>query len=51
MNEALSRLRALLRDELFVRGPEGLQPTSRALDLAAPLTLALNQIQSTSEFA
>ncbi len=51
MSAALSRLRALLRDELFVRGPEGLQPTSRALDLAEPLSLALNQIQSALLFA
>ena len=50
MSAALSRLRALLRDELFVRGPAGLQPTPRALDLAEPLGRALADIQRTLEF-
>jgi len=45
MSAALSRLRALLGDELFVRGPAGLQPTPRALDLAEPLGRALADIQ------
>jgi DNA-binding transcriptional LysR family regulator len=50
MSAALSRLRALLKDELFVRGPDGLQPTPRALDLAQPLGRALAEIQRTLEF-
>src|SRR6185503_13476641 len=50
MSAALSRLRALLKDELFVRGPRGLQPTPRALDLAEPLSRALGEIQRTLEF-
>ena len=50
MSAALSRLRALLRDELFVRSPTGLQPTPRALDLAEPLGRALADIQRTLEF-
>ncbi|MFS2153920.1 MULTISPECIES: LysR family transcriptional regulator [unclassified Rhizobium] len=50
MSAALSRLRALLQDELFIRGPEGLQPTPRALDLAEPLGHALSEIQRTLEF-
>ncbi len=50
MSAALSRLRSLLRDELFVRGPAGLQPTPRALDLAEPLGRALADIQRTLEF-
>lgn len=45
VSAALSRLRALLKDELFVRGPGGLQPTPRALDLAEPLSQALAAIQ------
>jgi DNA-binding transcriptional LysR family regulator len=45
MSAALARLRALLGDELFVRSPTGLQPTPRALDLAAPLGRALADIQ------
>ena len=50
MSAALSRLRALLGDELFVRGPSGLQPTPRALDLAEPLGHALADIQRTLAF-
>ena len=50
MSAALSRLRALLDDELFVRSPKGLQPTPRALDLAEPLSRALAEIQRTLEF-
>lgn len=50
MSAALSRLRSLLRDELFVRGPDGLQPTPRAVDLAEPLTRALADIQRTLDF-
>lgn len=50
MSAALSRLRALLRDELFVRAPNGLQPTPRAIDLAEPLRQSLADIQRTLEF-
>lgn len=50
MSAALSRLRALLGDELFVRGPNGLQPTPRAIDLAEPIGHALAEIQRTLEF-
>lgn len=50
MSAALSRLRSLLRDELFVRSPAGLQPTPRALDLAEPLGHALADIQRTLGF-
>ncbi len=50
MSAALGRLRALLQDELFVRGPDGLQPTPRALDLAEPLGHALAEIQRTLDF-
>lgn len=50
MSAALARLRALLGDELFVRGSGGLQPTPRALDLAEPLSHALAQIQRTLAF-
>ncbi|MHC1550732.1 LysR family transcriptional regulator [Phyllobacterium sp. K27] len=50
MSAALSRLRTLLRDELFVRSPNGLQPTPRALDLAEPIAHALGEIQRTLEF-
>ncbi|KIN15855.1 LysR family transcriptional regulator [Vreelandella titanicae] len=50
MSAALSRLRALLRDELFVRGTNGLQPTPRALELAEPISHALAEIQRTLNF-
>jgi DNA-binding transcriptional LysR family regulator len=50
MSAALSRLRTLLRDELFVRSPTGLQPTPRALDLAEPIAHALGEIQRTLDF-
>ncbi|MDM9646726.1 LysR substrate-binding domain-containing protein [Rhizobium sp. S163] len=50
MSAALSRLRSLLNDELFVRGPDGLLPTMRALELAEPINRALTDIQRTLEF-
>lgn len=50
MSAALMRLRSLLDDELFVRGPKGLLPTPRALDLAEPLGRALADIQRTLAF-
>lgn len=37
-SRALTRLRRLFNDELFVRLPHGLQPTARALELATALT-------------
>jgi DNA-binding transcriptional LysR family regulator len=50
MSAALARLRLLLKDELFVRSTTGLQPTLRALELAAPLGEALSSIQRTLDF-
>jgi DNA-binding transcriptional LysR family regulator len=50
MSAALARLRLLLKDELFVRSASGLQPTPRALELAAPLGEALASIQRTLDF-
>ena len=37
MSHALNRLRYMLKDELFVRTPEGMVPTPRAEALAQPL--------------
>ena len=51
MSAALSRLRALLKDELFIRGPNGLQPTARALDLSEPLGRALADHEMTISFS
>ncbi|HEX7967327.1 MAG TPA: LysR family transcriptional regulator [Stellaceae bacterium] len=45
MSHALSRLRYMLKDELFVRTPEGMVPTARAEQLAAPLRRALSDMQ------
>jgi DNA-binding transcriptional LysR family regulator len=45
MSHALNRLRYMLKDELFVRAPEGMVPTARAEQLAAPLRRALSDMQ------
>jgi len=45
MSHALNRLRYMLKDELFVRTPEGMVPTPRAEMLASPLRNALNEMQ------
>ena len=47
MSHALGRLRRLLNDELFVRAPDGVRPTPRALALADPIRVALAAIQGT----
>jgi len=47
MSAALSRLRKLFGDPLFLRSAEGLLPTPRARSLAEPLSQALRQIEST----
>ena len=47
MSHALSRLRTLFKDELFVRTPNGMRPTPRAMALADPVRLALSVIQGT----
>lgn len=46
MSAALSRLRTLLGDPLFQRSADGLLPTARARDLAAPVAQALRQIEA-----
>ena len=47
MSAALSRLRKLFGDELFVRGTGKLLPTPRAVELAAPIARALHDIGET----
>ncbi|MEQ5841347.1 LysR family transcriptional regulator [Paraburkholderia acidicola] len=47
MSAALSRLRKLLGDPLFLRGADGLRPTPRARDLAGPIAHALREIEAT----
>ncbi len=44
MSHALNRLRHMLKDELFVRTPEGMVPTPRAETLAQPLRSALSEM-------
>lgn len=44
MSKRLGRLRALFRDDLFVRSGDGVRPTERALDLADAIRSALRQI-------
>ncbi|WP_375382338.1 LysR family transcriptional regulator [uncultured Sphingomonas sp.] len=51
MSAALSRLRRLWDDQLFVRGQDGLQPTPRALELSESLGPALDTIGRTLGFA
>lgn len=46
MSAALSRLRTLLADPLFQRSADGLLPTARARELAAPIAQALQQIEA-----
>jgi DNA-binding transcriptional LysR family regulator len=45
MSHALNRLRYMLKDELFIRTPEGMAPTPRAEQLAQPLRNALSEMQ------
>src|SRR3984893_17796968 len=45
VSHALSRLRHMLKDGLFIRTPEGMLPTPRAEQLAEPLRRALNDMQ------
>jgi DNA-binding transcriptional LysR family regulator len=46
VSHALNRLRYGLDDELFVRGPAGMQPTPRAVEMGPQVHAALNQLQA-----
>lgn len=46
VSHALNRLRYGLEDELFVRGPTGMQPTPRAVEMGPQVHAALNQLQA-----
>jgi len=46
MSAALSRLRKLFGDPLFLRSAQGLLPTPRARELAAPVSTALRQLEA-----
>ncbi len=45
MSNALNRLRYLVKDDLFIRGPKGMRPTPRANDLSLPINTALNNLE------
>ena len=45
VSHALSRLRHMLNDELFVRSPEGMLPTPRAERMAGPIHQALQDMR------
>jgi len=46
VSHALNRLRYVLNDELFLRGPAGMQPTPRAVEMGPQVHAALNQLQT-----
>ncbi len=45
MSSALARLRSLFGDQLFTRTGQTMRPTSRAMDLALPISAALEQLR------
>jgi DNA-binding transcriptional LysR family regulator len=45
VSNALTRLRGHLKDELFLRGPDGLRPTPRAVELAGPIHAMLVDLE------
>ena len=49
VSHALTRLRHMLKDELFVRSPKGMLPTPRAEEIATPLRQALDGLQHSLE--
>lgn len=48
-SNALSRLRHYLKDDLFIRRPDGMMPTPRALELAPQIRAALLGIETALE--
>ena len=46
ISHALGRLRLSLGDELFVRGPSGLQATPRAVEMGGPIRTALKLMEA-----
>ena len=48
-SHALARLRHMLHDDLFIRSPEGMQPTPRAEQMAEPIRDALRVLRLTLE--
>jgi DNA-binding transcriptional LysR family regulator len=50
VSNALNRLRHLFNDELFVRTSRGMEPTSYAMQIAGPVSEALDQLRNTLNF-
>jgi DNA-binding transcriptional LysR family regulator len=48
-SHALARLRQMLNDDLFIRAPDGMQPTPRAEQMAQPVRDALRILRLTLE--
>src|SRR6202045_3590257 len=46
MSHALSRLRSLFADDLFVRTPTGMEPTPRAREIAPLVAAAIDHIEA-----
>jgi DNA-binding transcriptional LysR family regulator len=46
VSHALNRLRHMLNDELFLRGPSGMKPTARALEIGARVHAAMVDLQA-----
>src|SRR5215471_7468608 len=51
MSHALSRLRGLFADELFVRAATGMEPTARAREIAPLVTAAIEHIEAALRLA
>jgi len=49
MSHALTRLRHMMKDDLFIRSPQGMVPTPRAKELALPVRAALDGLQHSLE--
>jgi LysR family transcriptional regulator, mexEF-oprN operon transcriptional activator len=47
MSHALARLRELFGDDLFIRTPTAMQPTTRALELSGPVARIISDIRET----
>jgi DNA-binding transcriptional LysR family regulator len=51
VSHGLARLRAMLNDPLFLKHPKGVNPTARALELAAPIAEILARVRDVVESA
>src|SRR3981081_2467468 len=49
MSHALTRLRHMLKDDLFIRSPKGMVPTPRAAQLPLPVRSAIDGLQHSLE--